>query len=100
MYAKIKTEWLNFIKPMVGRSYYSSSQKLSSLLNQRKILDMFKAQQVTNLSINSVVDHDQSTDFSVKFLNSLNPPGQPPHELTLKVCAPNILIQNLSVPKL
>jgi len=33
-----------------------------------KIFDMFEAQQETDLSIDSVVDHDQATDFPVEFL--------------------------------
>ncbi|XP_014775046.1 uncharacterized protein LOC106872535 [Octopus bimaculoides] len=36
----------------------------------------------------------------LKFLNSQDPPGLPPHELHLKVGCPVILLRNLNVPTL
>lgn len=49
-------------------------------------------------SINSVLEVDNAVYYPDEFLNSLNPPGFPPHLLT--ICAPIMYIRKLSPPKL
>lgn len=61
---------------------------------------MFEAQQDTYLSVDTVVDRYQVTDFPVEFLNSLNPTGLLLHKFILKIGALIILIRNLNAPKL
>ena len=52
------------------------------------------------LSIDSTDDVDAALQFPVEFLNSLKPSGLPPHDLTLKVGCPVILLRNLDAPRL
>lgn len=52
------------------------------------------------ISTDTVVEQDQVVHYPTEFLNSLELPGFPPHNLQLKVGAVVIMLRNLNQPKL
>ncbi|XP_056630751.1 uncharacterized protein LOC130441204 [Diorhabda sublineata] len=51
-------------------------------------------------SIDCVTNEDEATNYSIEFLNSLDVPGLPPHNLRLKVGSVVIMLRNINQPKL
>ncbi|XP_073815917.1 uncharacterized protein [Musca autumnalis] len=51
-------------------------------------------------SVDSVPDQNEATNYPTEFLNSIDIPGTPPHNLQLKVGSVIIMLRNLNPPKL
>lgn len=50
--------------------------------------------------IDTVINIEDAVHYPQEFLNYLNPAGLPPHELSLKVGTPVMLLRNLSLPNM
>jgi PIF1 helicase. len=51
-------------------------------------------------SIDCVTNEDEDTNYPSEFVNSLDVPGLPPHNLQLKVSSVFMMLRNLNPPKL
>jgi ATP-dependent DNA helicase PIF1 len=64
------------------------------------ILSQLPGEERTYKSMDTVLDIDQAVHFPTEFLNSLQSPGMPPHNLVLRKGAPIILLRNMDPPRL
>ena len=64
------------------------------------LLDQIPTELKEYPSMDTPVDDDGAVLFPTELLNSLDPPGFPPHILRLKKGVPVILLRNLDAPKL
>ncbi|GFS53811.1 ATP-dependent DNA helicase [Trichonephila clavipes] len=105
-----KDELIKNIFPDLRHNYTDHAWLRERAILAAKNLDVyainFKIQQslpgneITFKSIDTVVDPNEVVNYLVEFLNSLDLPGMPPHNLRLKIGSPIILLRNLNSPKL
>jgi ATP-dependent DNA helicase PIF1 len=88
--------WLNWLSE---RAILAPKNDLFDWINNN-IITHIPGQDRSYKSIDVVLDPDQAVFYPTEFLNSLQPPGMPPHNLVLKVGAPIMLLRNLEPPKL
>ncbi|XP_035445477.2 uncharacterized protein LOC118272869 [Spodoptera frugiperda] len=81
------------------RSILTPRNDQASEINN-KILANIQGESKVYCSINRMVDEQEATNYPIEFLNSLNMPGLPSHEICLKIGIPIILLRNLRPPKL
>ncbi|XP_017482216.1 PREDICTED: uncharacterized protein LOC108371217 [Rhagoletis zephyria] len=73
-------------------------QKLTLHMNMRVQLHNNRFED--RFSKQFAMNQDDTVNYPVEFLNSMEPPGMPPHCLNLKVGSSIILLPNLNAPKL
>lgn len=104
------SELIQAIYPNLGAHYKNADWLLErtilapknihvNVINTR-LMGMLPGEEKLYKSIDGMADADEAVQYPVEFLNSLDPPGMPPHKLALKVGAPIMLLRNLDAPRL
>jgi len=81
------------------RAVLAPTNETVSCIN-RKLLRQIPGEERCYRSVDTITEPDQVTQYPTEFLNSLEPPGLPPHNLYLKLGCPIMLLRNLDAPKL
>ena len=64
------------------------------------LMEKVPGESVVHRSFDQTTKVGKACAYPTQVLNSFNPPGLPPHELTLKEGCPIILLHNLDAPRL
>ncbi|UYV61805.1 hypothetical protein LAZ67_1006674, partial [Cordylochernes scorpioides] len=77
-----------------------SAKNIDMNLINCTIQNKIPEEETTYKSIDTVVNPDESVNYPIEFLNSLDLPGMPPYILSLKIGSPIILLRNINPPRL
>ena len=81
---------------MAGRKGNFSSKKCGRQRIESQDKHLLPGDMVSYKSIDIVCYATEAVNYLTEFLNSLDLPGMPSHNLQLKVCSPVILLHNLT----
>lgn len=82
-----------------SRAILAAKNESVNEINSR-LLNRLPGEIILYNSVDTICSQDEVTNYPTEFLNSLEPPGTPPHSLFLKLGAPIMLLRNLDPPKL
>lgn len=99
VYPDIKNSSIKSLNWFKERSILSPTNEQVDKVNNL-IISKLDGQTRVYYSIDTILQSEEAVHYPIEFLNSLNPPGFPPHKLMLKVGIPIILLRNLNPPKL
>nr|XP_027083711.1 uncharacterized protein LOC113706012 [Coffea arabica] len=87
-------EFLTSSSAVTNRAILSTTNETVQEVNQI-LIQRFPGQETRYISFDQTLDPTKQVDHG-DFLNSIQPPGLPPHELILKPMCPVILLRNLN----
>ncbi len=90
--------WKNH-KWLCKRAILAPRNDMVSTTNAQ-LLHILPGEERAYKSIDTVVEDSEAVQYPTEFLNSLKPPGLPPHNLKLKVGCPIMLLRHLDLRKL
>nr|XP_027118421.1 uncharacterized protein LOC113735625 [Coffea arabica] len=79
---------------MINRVILSTTNDIVHEVNQT-LIQKFPGEEIKYISFDQTIDPTKQADHG-DFLNTIHPPGLPPHELILKQNCPVILLRNLN----
>lgn len=98
IYADVHTQYINH-EWLASRAIWAAKNVDVNNLNL-KIQQLLPGELVSYKSIDTVCDATDAVNYPIEFLNSLDSPGMPLHNLQLKVGSPVILLRNLNPARL
>ncbi|XP_065172041.1 ATP-dependent DNA helicase pif1-like [Atheta coriaria] len=109
-YCESKTELMEMVFPNIAQNYKNHVWLSERVILAAKNVDVnemnFQIQEKISgelknyKSIDSVTNEDEVVNYPIEFLNSLDLPGLPPHNLQLKIGSVIIMLRNINQPRL
>jgi ATP-dependent DNA helicase PIF1 len=109
-FTESKTELIEMVFPNISQNYKDHVWLSERVILAAKNVDVnemnfqiknkIDGELMTYKSVDSVTNQDDIVNYPTEFLNSLELPGLPPHNLQLKVGSVIIMLRNINQPRL
>lgn len=109
-FTESKSQLIDMVFPNIAQNYKNHVWLSERVILAAKNIDVnemnfqiqgkIAGELITYKSVDSIINQDEVVNYPTEFLNSLELPGLPPHNLQLKVGSVIIMLRNINQPRL